>query len=109
MDIVSAAAIAAWLARASSAATIAVLIRRDVRESRAQAASARRERLHDDDKEADRLIGLKDKTISELSSRLDIVEGRVRALEAKLDMHGCLNAPTCVTRRPLHGPGVRTI
>ena len=100
----TAAAIAAWVALASSAATLIVLVRRDFREAREARLRSQRDRLADDDKEADRLIDLKDQTIREYETRLSSVEDRVKVLEAKLDLHGCWNAPTCKTRRPLSGP-----
>ena len=70
-----------------------------------RAKEARRmERIAADDVQSDRLLALKDKTIRELEDRLRRIECRIDALELKLDMYGCWNAPDCPDRRPLSQP-----
>lgn len=63
--------------------------------------AAHMERLAADDVQSDRLLALKDSTIRELEDRLRRIECRITALESKLDVYGCWNAPDCPDRRPL--------
>jgi len=84
----------------ASLAAMRVQWRRDIRDGRAA-----------DDREADRVIRLKDERIAELEVRVDGLQRavndlreKIRVLELRVDQYGCWNAPHCDTRRPLSGP-----
>lgn len=95
-----------------------VLMRRDKREKQAE-----------DDREADRLLKLKDGRIDELTreveslklreesrecervkeradtqNALNLMREKIAEVEAKVDAYGCWDGPTCPNRRPLSGP-----
>lgn len=71
----------------------------------------RREQSEADDREADRIIALKDLSIAELAARVDGLQQaindlreKIRLLELQVDQYGCWNGPRCENRKPLGGP-----
>ena len=84
----------------ASLAAMRVQWRRDIRDGRAA-----------DDREADRVIRLKDERIAELEVRVDGLQRavddlreKIRVLEQQVDQYGCWRGPDCEDRWALGGP-----